>query len=369
MTCSITVSTQAVFSINIHILGGSDKQTGFVTSSDIAIAARVIWPTDWDANAGWACAIGETQVEAYVWSETKMLDRRVHLLETPLGRRCFNLKSMTDLAGAPEQPYCGDGIVQREGAAWVQHEGATYRSYCSFKLGPSGIIDELRNDIVTLQDCLGWCNSRSDCKFASWEFRDYPIKCRLYSEIDWTDVTQSWWNYFVEQTSPPPPPPPPPSIPPRPPATASRPPLRQTTLDPANLRPFTPPTGAPAPPLPANYPPRNPKGFCGGLKEGSHTVDVAPLDVEFDIECGTIIDYTDIALTSTENYLDFEMCMYTCRNMRTDCLAVMYTENWPQFWPRNCIILTSYNAQRYSTNDSIALAIKVREGTGVNWRR
>jgi len=291
-----------------------------------------------------------------------------------LGYRCLQLKSYLEHIGAPPQPYCGG--LSRGGYNYPGPNplNALYNVECSARLIGESPVDEYRTNITTFAECIDFCHSRDDCKAASWDIRDYPYKCLLYKEdMLGYKFEGSWFNAYVFKTVPAlPPPPPVSSAPPPPPLTSnpvpllpsstSRPPLVFTTLFPPFMPDFTPPVGAPPPPIPTDYPPRNVGGCCDGLVDGGHTIGDPPFEVEYDVECGTTIDYTGIMLTASD-FIGFQDCLFLCRYYGTDCQAVMMYPDLAGF-----IILTDWTKQRYTTSERVAVAIKVRNGSGLTKR-
>jgi hypothetical protein len=359
--------------MKINVLGGQHRQSGVVTNEqNIRIRSTVVTPMD-AIYRDIKCPVGQTQLDSRLKANTALIGRWIDGTDYVFGYRCLQLKTYLEHINAPPQPYCG-GLSRGDYVyPGPNPQKATYNIGCSNRPTDGGLLNEQLTNITTFAECIDACHIRDNCKWVSWDQRKYALNCLLFDDSGNFNYEPSFFNSWAIKTVPPPPPPPPvsSSAPPTPvssnpvptlPSRTSRPPLMFTTLSPPFMPDFTPPAGAPAPPIPADYPGRNPGGYCAGLVDGGHTVGDVPFEVEYDIECGTTIDYTGIMLTANQ-HIGFDDCLILCRYYGSDCQAVMMTPEW-----QGCVILTDWTVQRYTTDERVALAIKVRNGSGLRRR-
>jgi hypothetical protein len=352
-----SITTQGVVSINMNILGTPYREDVIATSTSLSIRTRVILATDSDAGKDGHCAIGETELDSWIGGNTRIMRTTVNDVNAPLGRRCLRLKSLA-MTNAPIQPYCGFDRMPGGNFTW---QGQPYIVECNkqIKRGPTVALTQ-RTFVGSFLECIDMCNTQKNCAYARWEWRRVIYTCLLYSKGD-IITEDSYFNAYAAKVLPPDPPTSTITSSATPKPTCSgRCPIMHTTLTPPRYPPFTMPTEAPAPPLPTDYPPRNPEGFCDGLQDGNYTAGVVPREVDFDVQCGTTIDWTGILLTGRSD-IGFADCMIACRFYGTDCQGIMMNNIYSQ----RCAIIHDISAQRYSTGEDFAIAIKKRVGTGL----
>jgi hypothetical protein len=350
-----SITTQGIVSMNLVILGSPYTERAVTTSTSLGFRSKVIQTTDLDAGQAGTCAVGETQLDAWVGGETQLVRQSLYSGNAPLGRRCLQLKSLA-LSLAPPQPYCGGATIPSGSYFW---NGQEFNIVCSKNIRSGTSLNVQQTFIRSFTQCIDFCNKQEACVYARWESRRAIYTCFLLGKGGLM-VEDSYYNAYAQKVLPPEPSPSPTPTPSPTSSATGRPPIQFTTLIAPQLGAFTPPAAAPTPPIAETYPPRNPEGYCAGLVDGNHTIDVPPVDVDYDVQCGTTINWTGALLTSQNR--GFEDCMFLCRYYGTDCQAIMM---YPAYRD-SCIILTDRGAQRYTTDENVAIAIKGRIGSGLD---